>query len=148
MLEKLLLTNQIQCLAEEQQCTVCTVLHCLQLVFGLQVTVSQAFSGSLWPQNKMSSDQKSLKTSGRYICQEVRKKISAFQDQNSARARPNNIMEIKHVKSVYSQLIRNQESVFLILQKFDDTWQFIDIASSGDCFKLKCFNKKCRNLEA
>ena len=45
----------------------------------------------------MSSDQKLPQTSSRYICQEVRKKISALWDPNSAVARPNNIMEINNV---------------------------------------------------
>ena len=35
----------------------------------------QTFSGSLWPQNKMTSDQKLPSTSSSYICQEARKKL-------------------------------------------------------------------------
>ena len=78
MLEKLLPTNQIQAVGSAGQCRLYTATLLLQVVFSLELTTSETLSGSLWPQNKMSSDQKSLKTSSRYICQEVKKKISAL----------------------------------------------------------------------
>ena len=53
----------------------------------------------------MTSDQKLLKTSSRYICQEARKKISASSDQNWQVAEGCNVTMINSSKSELKGLI-------------------------------------------
>ena len=83
-------------------------LYSLSCLSAMENQVINTFSPAFQPWEKIPSDCKSLKNPGGYICQEYKEKISALKDPNSAVAKPNNIIERIHFKSVSESLIKKK----------------------------------------